>query len=325
MAYQIRGGVEKTPSRGGTFLLAPGSLARLDCARRQENLMTYGTVLRNRGFRDLWLGQAVSQFGDALYYVLFLYMVKKITGSDAWVGFVGAAEALPYLLLGPYAGVLADRLDRRQIMLWSDLICGFVLVGFAIVLVLDATPSPFVLLGVAFSLSCFRVFFLPAKSAALPNLVPVEQVHTANSLSMATQNIMPMSGLAFSAGLIAILYDRAPQTFFTLIVIGNAISFFVAAYFAARLPQIKAKQATADRHPLDDVKDGLRYMKQRADLVIYTGLLAMFRLGVAPFFVVYLAANDQWFNGRPINITWWEFSFFVGMIVSSYFVGKWKV
>src|SRR5207253_876223 len=101
--------------------------------RIRKEFMSFRDVLRIRAFRDLWLGQAISQLGDSIYYVAFMFMAQQVTGKIAMVGYVGAMEMLPYLLIGPYAGVLADRLDRRKIMLLSDLTSATALVSFAIV------------------------------------------------------------------------------------------------------------------------------------------------------------------------------------------------
>src|SRR5512141_456562 len=89
-------------------------------------------LLQYRAFRNLWLGQAISQLGDSIYYVAFMFMAQSVTGSFAMVGYVGAMEMLPYMLFGPYAGVLADRMDRRKVMLYSDLASAAFLLGFAV-------------------------------------------------------------------------------------------------------------------------------------------------------------------------------------------------
>src|SRR5580693_2693012 len=136
--------------------------------------MTYDDVLRIRPFRNLWLGQSISQIGDSLYYVAFMFMVKKVTGSSAMVGYTGALELAPYLLIGPYAGVIADRLDRRVIMLASDLLSALVLLVFSAALLTGVAPPAWGILLLAFLLSSVRCFFLPAKSAAIPALVPPE-------------------------------------------------------------------------------------------------------------------------------------------------------
>ncbi|MBC8066411.1 MAG: MFS transporter, partial [Chlorobia bacterium] len=126
-------------------------------------------ILEHRSFRDLWLGQSISQLGDAFYFVTFMFMAEKITGQLAMVGIVGALEAIPYLLFSPYAGVVADRMDRKRVMWLSDIVCGLALVLFAAVLVFQASPPAWLLGAVAFLLSTIRCFFLPAKSAAIPN------------------------------------------------------------------------------------------------------------------------------------------------------------
>ena len=107
-------------------------------------------LLRIPAFRNLWLGQSISQIGDALYYVSFMFMVSQLTGRVDMVGYVGAVEMLPFFIFGPYTGVLADRIDRRLILLWSDLISGFVLVGLAVMAFAMGTPPVWSLFVAAF-------------------------------------------------------------------------------------------------------------------------------------------------------------------------------
>lgn len=285
--------------------------------------LSYSDVLRIRAFRDLWLGQAISQLGDAFYYVTFMFMVKKVTGQDAMVGVVGALETIPFLLFGPYAGVLADRIDRRRIMLWSDLVCGAVLLLFTWLIASGGKPPVWGLLVTPFLLSSVRVFFLPAKSASIPKLVPAGALNTANGLSMTTQTMMPLIGLALSASVVAPLYELSPSKFYITAVLLNALSFLGSAVYIARLPTIEPdRQSDEPVRAIEDMKDGLRYLRGRHDLLVMTALLAVFRLMVSPFFVVYLAVNDRWFGGKPATIIWFEFSFFVGMLVASGYVGR---
>ncbi len=282
-------------------------------------------LLAIRPFRNLWLGQAVSQFGDSFYFVVFMFMVKKLTGSIAMVGYVGALETIPFLVLSPYAGVLADRIDRKKIMLGSDILSGAFLILFSLCLLQNAHPANWLFLLVPGALSCVRCFFMPAKSASIPSLVPADMMLKANALSATTANFMPLIGLAMTGSLMAIMYALAPNGFFFAAVVVNAFSFFVSAYFIALLPAIMPDRKDAhETHPLTDFKDGIRYVKSRHDLVVLIILLTVFRLMVSPFFVVFIAANESWFGGKPQTLAWLEFSFFAGMIVGSYAVGKTK-
>lgn len=284
-------------------------------------------VLRHRAFKNLWLGQAISQLGDAFYYVVFMFMVKKLTGSAAMVGLVGAVETLPFLLFSAYGGVLADRIDRRRIMLASDVLSGIVLVAFALAAFVFGRQLPVVLLVLAaFLMSSVRAFFLPAKNAAIPSVVPPDEIVQANSLSYMTQSWMPMIGLALSASVLGVLYGISEKWFFVAAIAVNAGSFFASAYYIKRLPElIPDREHPEERHPWEDFKQGIAYIKQRDTLRVLLILSVFMSLMISPFFVVFVEANDAWFGGKPQTLTWCEFTFFAGLIVGGLLVAKFNV
>ena len=257
-----------------------------------------------------------------------MFMVKKVTGSSAMVGYTGALELAPYLLIGPYAGVIADRLDRRSIMLASDLLSALALLLFSAVLATGIAPPVWCILLLAFLLSAVRCFFMPAKSAAIPALVPPELLMKANSLSMATQTLMPIIGLSLSATVLAALYYLSPQWFFLGTVSVNALSFLGSAWFVARLPKVlPVRTDTQVVHPFTDFLDGMRYVRRRHDLKVLIALLTVFRFSVAPFFVAYVVANDLWWggpdhHGKPQTLAIIELVFFAGMVFTSLAMGK---
>ncbi len=273
-------------------------------------------VLRHKPFKNLWLGQAVSGLGDAFYFIVFMFMTQQVTGSTVQVGVVGAAETIPYLLFGAQAGVVADRFDRKRTMLLSDVASGLTLLLFGIALGIGFHPGLPTLVLVTFALSSMRVFFNPAKSAAIPRLVPEEDLLAANALSSSTMNVMQLLGLSVSGGAVAILYALSPNGFYATAMGLNALSFLGSAVFILRLPSLVPEKAH-DLHAWEDFRAGLRYVMGRHDLKAMIVLLAAFRLFVAPFFVFYLAANEQWFGNRPENLMWMEFAFFVGMLAGS--------
>ena len=277
--------------------------------------------LRFKPFRNLWLGQAISQLGDAFYFIVFMFMTQQVTGSEAQVGFVGAAETIPFLLFGAQAGVAADRFDRRRTMLLSDFGSAGVLGLFALALAGGFRPSLPVLVLTAFALSSMRVFFMPAKTASIPTLVPEGEIMAANSLSTATMNTMQLMGLAVSGTFVATLYALSPRGFYGAAMGLNALSFLGSAAFVFRLPKLLPEKRP-DAHAWADVHEGLRYVRGRHELKVMIALLALFRFSVAPFFVFYLAANRQWFGNRPSNLVWMEFSFFLGMLVGSAAMGR---
>jgi len=279
-------------------------------------------ALSIRSFRNLWLGQAISQLGDSFYYVVFMFMVGKITGSNAMVGFTGAAEMIPFLVFGAYAGVLADRIDRRRIMMLSDIISGAVLVLFGIVVFFNTSPPGWTMIAIAGLLSCVRAFFLPAKSAAIPALVPEDMLLRANALSSMTQSVMPMIGLALSASVLGLLYTLAREWFFVTAILFNVLSFFGSAAYIRLLPVIRPDRKEEGKHAWREFRAGVGYIRRQPVLRAYAFLSVFMNLMISPFFVAYVATNKELFGGTPQILCFIEFTFFVGLVFASSIVAK---
>lgn len=295
------------------------------------------SVLSFRDFRNLWLGQTVSQFGDAVYALVLLFMAGHVTKDPMVVGIVGVLQALPYVFLGPIAGMLADRLDRRKLLVFSDFSSVIITVVLAVYAYYNPMPHVYALYAAALALACVNVFFAPARSAAIPRLVPADRLSEANGLAMATQQFMGMVGLALSAGILGLVFKVMPQYFFFSAVLVNTITFGVSAFFLSRLPSIKPDRTLAEdaraegffgaiSHAMSNVvsetKDGIKII--RKDQVISVALLLNIfgTLFISGFMVVYIAVNQDWYGGAFSTLAWIELSFAVAMVIFSVVVGK---
>lgn len=288
--------------------------------------MPGASVLKLPDYRNLWYGQTTSQFGDAVYMLVLTFMTKKITGSDQLVGAVAALQALPFLLFGPYAGVLADRIDRKRLMMFADIASATVLAGLGVLILANPNPHWTVIAASGFLLSSVNTFFMPARTASIPRLVPKEQVLEANAFALATQQAVGIVGLALAAAVLGPLYELAPSQFFLTAIAINAATFLVSASFIYRLPAIVPLQEEArDKHFLTELKAGLRVI--RADALLKVGLPAHFlwNLSVSGFTVLYIAANEEWFGGSFSTLSWQEFGFVVGLGVASLLVAKFNI
>ena len=146
-------------------------------------------------FFRLWLTQVVSATGDWLGFLAIAALATRIgAGSpEAAVGVVMAARIVPGFFLGPASGVIADRFDRKKVMVVCD-------VGRAAVL---ATPAVrrhvWGLVIASLVLEIFTLLWTPAKEASVPNLVPADHLTTANSLSLvAAYGTLPLAAGLFS-------------------------------------------------------------------------------------------------------------------------------
>ena len=285
-------------------------------------------ILRIKDFRNLWIGQAISRIGDAFYFLGPMFVIKKVFDDNAMVGMVGAVEALPYLLLGTIGGAIADRIDRKKIMIWSDMLSAvFLLVYLVFLMNISGNPPKWIFYVVGFSLATARVFFFPAKNASIPRLVPAEKLFSANALSAATDQLMWLIGNVMMVAL-GILADKIGVVpFLKVLVFVNALTFLASAYFLYFLPKIEIlrDEHHEEQHVLTDVKEGIAYAKR--DRVIGLSLLTSFGLGLfmSPFFVVYLATNQSWFGNHASPLAFIETCFIIGMLSMSFIIPRLKV
>ncbi len=166
-------------------------------------LRAYRKLLRNAPLTRLLVGEFVSSIGDWLYLVAILILVYQVTEDPFILGLVGAARVLPYLVLSIPAGIVADRFDRRLILLSTDVARGLLMLVIAAIVFLDGPI--WLVIALAIGGTCFATFFGPAIGAYLPNLVEDEdQLGPANSAWSTLDNLAFMIGPAVAGILIAI-------------------------------------------------------------------------------------------------------------------------
>ncbi|MCL4544699.1 MAG: MFS transporter [Chloroflexi bacterium] len=187
--------------------------------------MSYRSLLGERRFLLLLLGQTVSTTGDWLASVALLVFAYERTGSGLAVGAMGLFQALPAAVLGLMAGALADRWDRRRTMAGCDVARAVLTLALA-----TLPPLPFAF-GAAAALSVFGLLFSPAYEATIPNLVPVEKLVAANALESMVKQALVLVGPALGA-LVVGLWGPGAALFF------DGVSFLAsAATVAAAAPR----------------------------------------------------------------------------------------
>jgi MFS family permease len=177
-------------------------------------------LLGRRGFRRVYAAVVASELGDAFQYVALMWFALR-AGGPLGVLAVRLADSVPALVFGFHGGALADRLDRRRVMVAADLVRGCVLVPVAIAGLTGNLPLWGLVLA-AFALTTGASYFDPAYGALLPALVDRRNVQQANALVRASTEAVTVAGWAGAAGLLAVL---PLSGFFAL----NAASFFVSA------------------------------------------------------------------------------------------------
>ncbi len=191
-------------------------------------LRAYRRLLDNNALVRLLLGEFVSSIGDWLYLVALLVVVYQETGDPVLLGVVGAARVLPYVLLSVPAGIIADRYDRRLVLISTDLARGAIMVVLTIIV---ATDGPlWSIVGLSILATCFSCFFGPTIGAYLPTMVRDEdELGPANSAWATLDNLAFVVGPAIAGLLIA-------ASGLTLAFALNALSFAFVAVVLWGLP-----------------------------------------------------------------------------------------
>jgi dTMP kinase len=223
----------------------------------------------SEGFFQLWLTQVASSIGDWLGFLAIAALAAQISEErpEAAIGLVMSARIAPGFFLGAASGVVADRFDRKKLMVYCNL-------GRAGVLVLlPFVDSIFQLVMASLLLEVFTLLWTPAKEASVPNLVPADHLTTANSLSLvAAYGTMPLAaglfslltGVANALGRIDLLdgLDKLALAFYV-----NAATFVVSAAMISRLtlPKPERRPTRGDRRidfggAFHDLKEGWKFI-----------------------------------------------------------------
>lgn len=183
-------------------------------------------LLRRHDFRNLFLAVSASELGDSLHYIALMWVALE-TGGPLGVVAVRLADSIPALLFGLHGGLVADRWDRRSVMISADLARAVTLVPIAVAGLSGHLPL-WALVVAAFLLETATSYFVPAYGALLPSLVDRRNVQQANALVQASAQALSIGGWAVAAALLAVL---PISTFFAI----NAGSFFLSALLITRI------------------------------------------------------------------------------------------
>jgi MFS family permease len=224
-------------------------------------LNPYLSILRNnRNFRLLFIGQTISQLGDWFNAVAVFALLLDLTGSATAVAWMMIVQFLPVAIVGPLAGVVVDRVDRRRLMIVTDVVRGCLILALLLIHRADQVWIAYVVMALTVAGSAF---FEPARTATIPNLTSADELVPANALSSATWSAMLALGASIG-GVVTAVAGR------DIAFIVNAASFFASALFIMRT-KYDATPKAGPRHAgwaaltgVSDLVEGLRYMRRES-------------------------------------------------------------
>ena len=247
----------------------------------QNKPIGYVALVRsNHNYRSVWLGEIVSLFGDWFDLIASATLIAKLTGSGLAVGGLFVVRMLAPFLISPVAGVLADRYDRKKLLIACDLARAVIVLGFLLVRQPDQIWLLYVITTLQLTLS--GIFF-PTREAILPDIVAEREVGTANALSATTWSTMLSIGAALG-GLATGQWGIYPA------FVIDSLSFLISAVFLWQIhssvaPPLAEHNASV-RAAVTQYVDGLRYLRQHADIFWISLLKAALGLSIGGAFSV---------------------------------------
>ncbi|MFR6017503.1 MAG: MFS transporter [Paraclostridium sordellii] len=240
--------------------------------------------LWNRNFTLLWQGQLVSCLGDAFYSIALGFWVLDKTGSSAIMGILMAAVSIPRVIIGPFAGVIVDRFDRKKLILLGDFIrgIGMLFVGYA---ALNNFLEVWMVIIVGIISGVCSAFFNPAISSVIPDLVSNEDLVKANSAQQMATSTTSLIG-SMSGGFIYSILGAS------IMFIFNGISYIASTISEIFIEIPKTDRKNTKLNLKEDFKEGLKFTFGFRGFVLLLSvafslnfLYAMFFLLLKPLFL----------------------------------------
>jgi len=209
--------------------------------------------LRERNFRLLWTGMAVSLLGDGITLVALAWTAYEITDSPVGLSMVMLAMSIPHIALLLFGGVASDRLQRRYVMLGADLVRGVVVATIGFLALAGALTIP-ALAALAAVYGAGSAFFGPSFDAIVPDVVPASQLGQANSLDQLVKPLaLRLAGPAAGGWLIAI-----GGTGVAFLVDAATFGVSAIALMLLRTPKSEVRERVS---VLTEMKEGLTYVR----------------------------------------------------------------
>lgn len=246
------------------------------------------SLLRDRPFRLLWLGQTLSAFGDYAMFLALAIWAKELTGSNAAAGLTILPFAVP-ALFGPALGIVADRFPRRRVMIVADLAAAAILA--TLVLIHDRSDL-WLLYLVSFGYGTVVTIYQGARSGLLVSMLAEDQLGDANGLLTSSNQAMRLAAPLAGAGLFALLGGPA-------VALLDAATFLLSAALLTAVRATDIERRTDRVRIWPETREGLRHIWRTADLRRLTLGTSVIMLLIGMSEVAIFAVIDQGLHRPP--------------------------
>jgi MFS transporter, DHA3 family, macrolide efflux protein len=275
-------------------------------------------LMGSHNFSRLWVGQLLSQVGDRFRFIAVLALVNGLTGGDPLaITLLTLTVVIPQFLFGLVGGAVSDRVDRKWVMIISDVLRGLLVLP---VLLVDTLDTLWILYTATIGLEIISVFFYPARNALIPNIIRSGQLMAANAMMQGSYIISLIAGAVLAGYLVELL-----GTDFAFIF--NSVTFFMSAGAIAMMNVRPLAAWVNNERPTagdlwGEIKAGLRFIRGRSDLLTILVVTAVAMLGIGAIIVLGISYLETRLNVQAAGYGNTIASVGVGILVGGLLVSR---
>lgn len=274
-----------------------------------------------RRFFTIWTGQAFSLLGSQLVQFALVWWLTSTTKSATVLASATLFAILPQVFIGPFAGALVDRWDRRRMMIVADALVALTTVGL-IVIYATGNLQVWHVYAAMLLRSAFGAFHFPAMAASTSLLVPDEQLARISGLNQGLQGLMNIVAPPLGALLLTFLPLHGVLA---VDIVTAALAILPLLFFVIPQPENRAVSENANlaKAVLVDIADGFRYVRA------WPGLLALTFVAMALNFILVPSGSlmpllvIQHFGGGAVQLGWLESVMGIGILAGGVTLGAW--
>jgi MFS family permease len=219
----------------------------------------------NTVFLRFWIATVASQLASRMHSLILIWIIYKWTNSALIVGVAMVAASLPAVLIAPFAGSMVDRHNKIAVMMIADFFRLIIVLVFAYLFYINVLDTKLLIIG-TIGISLASAFFNPASLAVIPSLVKEDEITQANAIEQISGSASSIIGPLFGSAIIAVLGV-------TNAFIGAGIMFLFSVLFLLNIKDINYTVKKATTGMLEDIKVGIRLVKQFA--IVHKMILKM--------------------------------------------------
>ena len=237
----------------------------------------YREILKESGYRKLLVSTLVNRFGDSLDAVAFTWLVYQATHSGAWSAVIFGLNILPNVIVQPFAGAYVERLNKKNVIVFTHILRAVLLINFLIVFV-SGNVNGWIMAAFTIAVSSIESFNMPAATAFIPKVVKKDKLTHAMSFNTMMSGAVTMIGTALAGVMIAKagLYS---------VMITDTATFFIAAFIVLTIDydaQDEDSNSISKESYLMTLKEGIRYIRSEPVIINYCIVAVMLNLLLVP-------------------------------------------